>query len=174
MAARIEHGAVSAGDAAGAGAPRGDATGRAACVRDVLRARGLRYSRPREAILAYMAERPRHESAESLYQALRERGEDVSLSTVYLNLGVLVDAGLLRVFEGVQGESLYDASVEPHDHLVCRETGEVVDVPLPSVEGMPLPAFVKAYVERATGWVVDEVRLSLRGRPRADREVAED
>jgi Fur family transcriptional regulator, peroxide stress response regulator len=136
-------------------------------VRDVLRDRGLRYSRPREAILAYMAEAPRHASAESLYQALRDRGEDVSLSTVYLNLGVLVEAGLLREFKGVHGESLYDASVEPHYHLICRETGEVVDVPMPTVEGMTLGAFLKTYVERLTGWEVDEAHLSLRGRPRA-------
>jgi Fe2+ or Zn2+ uptake regulation protein len=108
------------------------ADGSEGAVREVLRDRGLRYSRPREAILAYMAEAPRHASAEALYQALRERGEDVSLSTVYLNLGVLVEAGLLREFKGVHGESLYDASVEPHYHLICRETGEVVDVPMPT------------------------------------------
>jgi Fur family transcriptional regulator, peroxide stress response regulator len=135
-------------------------------VRGVLRDRGLRYSRPREAILAYMAEAPRHVSAESLYQALRERGEDVSLSTVYLNLGVLVEAGLLREFKGVHGESLYDASVEPHYHLICRETGEVVDVPMPTIDGVALASFLKAYVERLTGWEVDEAHLSLRGRPR--------
>jgi Fur family transcriptional regulator, peroxide stress response regulator len=135
-------------------------------VRDVLRDRGLRYSRPREAILAFMAEAPRHVSAEALYQALRDRGEDVSLSTVYLNLGVLVEAGLLREFKGVHGESLYDASVEPHYHLICRETGEVVDVPMPTVDGVALASFLKAYVERITGWDVDEAHLSLRGRPR--------
>jgi Fur family transcriptional regulator, peroxide stress response regulator len=135
-------------------------------VRDMLRDRGLRYSRPREAILAYMADAPRHASAETLYQALRERGEDVSLSTVYLNLGVLVEAGLLREFKGVHGESLYDASVEPHYHLICRETGEVVDVPMPTVDGVALASFLKAYVERLTGWEVDETHLSLRGRPR--------
>jgi len=136
-------------------------------VRDVLRDRGLRYSRPREAILAYMAEAPRHASAEALYQALRDRGEDLSLSTVYLNLGVLVEAGLLREFKGVHGESLYDASVEPHYHLICRETGEVVDVPMPTIDGQALASFLKAYVERVTGWEVDEAHLSLRGRPRA-------
>jgi len=80
-------------------------------VREVLRACGLRYSRPREAILGYMGVEGRHESAESLYQALRDRGEDLSLSTVYLNLGVLVGAGLLREFVGARGEALYDLSL---------------------------------------------------------------
>lgn len=135
-------------------------------VREVLRACGLRYSRPREAILAYMGGGGRHESAESLYQALRDRGEDLSLSTVYLNLGVLVGAGLLREFVGARGESLYDGNVEPHYHLICGETGEVVDVPPPTIEGRSLGAFLKAYVERVTGWQVEEARLSLRGRPR--------
>ena len=135
-------------------------------VREVLRACGLRYSRPREAILAYMGGGGRHESAESLYQALRDRGEDLSLSTVYLNLGVLVGAGLLREFVGARGESLYDGNVEPHYHLICGDTGEVVDVPSPTIEGRSLGAFLKAYVERVTGWQVEEARLSLRGRPR--------
>lgn len=135
-------------------------------VREVLRACGLRYSRPREAILAYMGDGGRHESAESLYQTLRDRGEDLSLSTVYLNLGVLVGAGLLREFVGARGESLYDGNVEPHYHLICGDTGEVVDVPPPTIEGRSLGAFLKAYVERVTGWQVEEARLSLRGRPR--------
>jgi len=97
---------------------------------------------------------------------LRERGEDLSLSTVYLNLGVLAQAGLLREFKGANGESLYDSSVEPHYHLICRDTGQVVDVPLPTVGGMPLPAYLRAYVERVTGWQVEEAHLSLRGRRR--------
>jgi Fur family transcriptional regulator, peroxide stress response regulator len=150
----------------GTGPAREAASELEGAVRDVLRDRGLRYSRPREAILAFMAEAPRHVSAEALYQSLRERGEDLSLSTVYLNLGVLVEAGLLREFKGAQGESLYDASVEPHDHLICRETGEVVDVPMPLVDGVALPDFLRAHVERVTGWTVDEVHLSLRGRPK--------
>ncbi len=159
----------------GAGGTHAGAAGDAAddvesVVRDVLRDRGLRYSRPREAILAFMAEAPRHVSAESLYQALRDRGEDLSLSTVYLNLGVLVEAGLLREFKGAHGESLYDASVEPHYHLICRETGEVVDVPMPTIDGVALATYLKAYVERLTGWEVDEAHLSLQGRPRRPTE----
>lgn len=162
---RVLEGAPSvAGE--GAGPTREAASELEGAVREVLRDRGLRYSRPREAILAFMAEEPRHVSAEALYQSLRERGEDLSLSTVYLNLGVLVEAGLLREFKGAQGESLYDASVEPHDHLICRETGEVVDVPMPLVDGVALPDFLRAHVERVTGWTVDEVHLSLRGRPK--------
>lgn len=144
-------------------------------MRAMLREHGLRYSRPREAILMYMGEEPRHVSAEALFHALRERGEDLSLSTVYLNLGVLAEVGLLREFKGAHGESLYDSTVEPHHHLICPETGEVVDVPTPMIEGMPLGAYLKAYVERVTGWKVEGAHLSLRGRPlRGRRSEPED
>ena len=133
-------------------------------VREVLRRHRLRYSRPREVILRYLSERDRHVSAEGLFAALRRRGEDLSLSTVYLNLGVLARAGLLREFVGAGGEALYDSNVRDHYHLICRETGEVRDVPVPMIEGMSLGAFLRTYVEHVTGWQVEEPSVTLRGR----------
>ena len=141
-------------------------------VRSLLRTHGLRYSQPREAILEFFLAANRHVSAEGLYQALKERGEDLSLSTVYLNLGVLRDVGLLREFVGTGGESLYDSNVEPHYHLICTETGEVLDVPALEIDGVPLARFLKEKIEAATGWTVEEPRFDLRGRapePRTER-----
>lgn len=129
----------------------------------MLKARGLRYSRPREAILAFFGEGDRHVSAEDLYLALRQRGENLSLSTVYLNLNVLRDAGMVHEFQGAEGEKLYDSNVSPHYHLICRETGEVLDVPAPTVDGVPLGRFLQRKIEEATGWKVDEPRVQLRG-----------
>jgi Fe2+ or Zn2+ uptake regulation protein len=133
-------------------------------VRDVLRARGLRYSRPREVILQYLMERDRHVSAESLFVALKSQGEDLSLSTVYLNLGVLAKAGLVREFAGASGEALYDSNASHHYHLICRDSGEVLDVAAPIIDGRPLTAFLKEYVERLTGWEIEEPVVMLRGR----------
>jgi len=134
-------------------------------ARSVLKQRGLRYSRPREAILNFLLEEDRHVSAESLYLDLKKRGEELSLSTVYLNLSALADAGLVRTFQGATGQALYDSNVSPHYHVVCAETGEVQDVPAPKIDGVPLSRFLKEYVERETGWAVDEPRFSLTGRP---------
>lgn len=139
-------------------------------VRQVLKERGLRYSRPREAILAYLREEDRHVSAESLYLELKRRGEDLSLSTVYLNLAALTEAGLVCEFKGANGESLYDSNVTPHYHVVCKETGEILDVPAPMVDGKPLGRFLKEQIERATGWQVDEPQFSLSGTSPAARK----
>ena len=132
-------------------------------MRALLRRHGLRYSRPREAIMEIFRDRGSHVSAESLFHSLRERGEDVSLSTVYLNLNVLRDAGLVQEFRGVGGESLYDHNVDPHYHLICRETGNVVDVPAIEIDGVPLGRFLKERIEQETGWTIDEPRFDLRG-----------
>ena len=141
-------------------------------VREMLREHGLRYSRPRAAILGFFAEQDRHVSAEDLYVELKRRGSNLSLSTVYLNLNVLSGAGVVREFQGSQGQKLYDSNVTPHYHLICRETGEVRDVPAPTVDGVPLGRFLKRAIEEATGWEVEEPQLHLRGRsPKAqDRQ----
>lgn len=130
----------------------------------MLRQHGLRYSRPRAAIVGFFAEEDRHVSAEDLYVELKRRGSDLSLSTVYLNLHVLCDAGVVREFQGSEGQKLYDSNVTPHYHLICRETGEVLDVPAPTVDGVPLGRFLKQTIEAATGWQVEEPQLHLRGR----------
>lgn len=132
-------------------------------VRAVLKSNGLRYSRPREVILGFLLEEDRHVSAESLYLNLKQRGEDLSLSTVYLNLSALADAGLVCAFRGASGESLYDSNVSPHYHVVCKETGAILDVPAPIVDGKPIGRFLKEAIEAATGWQVDEPHLSLSG-----------
>lgn len=140
-------------------------------VREVLRQHGLRFSRPREAILGFLREEDRHVSAESLYLNLKQRGEDLSLSTVYLNLAALSAAGLVCEFRGANGESLYDSNVSAHYHVVCKETGEILDVPAPLVDGKPLGQFLKETVEAATGWQVDEPHFSLSGvSPKARRD----
>ena len=142
-------------------------------VRDVLRARGLRYSAPRRVILGFLSEQDRHVSAESLYLALKQRGEELSLSTVYLNLGVLAEAGLVREFRGASGEALYDSNPSEHYHVICPETGEVRDVPVPMIDGAPLGDFLKSYVATQTGWEIDEPVVTLRGRAR-DASGADD
>ncbi len=149
---------VAAEPVAGAGGAHAPADPRV-----VLKEHGLRFSRPRELILGHLLAENQHVSAEGLYLALKQRGENLSLSTVYLNLGVLAEAGLVREFKGSAGQSLYDSNVSDHFHVVCRETGSILDVPTPMVDGKPLGRYLKEAIEAATGWQVDEPQLSLTG-----------
>jgi hypothetical protein len=61
-----------------------------------LRARGLRLTRPRRLVLETVQGGTQHPSAYSVYNRVRRRLPHVSLGTVYRNLRLLVETGLLR------------------------------------------------------------------------------
>ena len=96
-----------------------------------LKKAGLKVTAPRLKILAMLSdasEQGDHLSAEDLYQRLRDTGEDIGLATVYRVLTQFEGAGLVtrHNFEG--GHSVFELDDgEHHDHMVCVETGEVVE-----------------------------------------------
>lgn len=132
-------------------------------LREVLQNHGLRYSRPRQTILHFFGERDMHVSAEDLYLELKKRGENLSLSTVYLNLGVLKQAGLVREFSGIGGEALYDSNVGPHHHLICTGCGAVLDVPEITIEETKVAELLKNHAQASSGWQVGEPSIELHG-----------
>lgn len=88
---------------------------------------GLKITMPRLKILQILEQsRDHHLSAESVYKALLDMGEDVGLATVYRVLTQFEAAGLVarHNFEG--GHSVFELSQgEHHDHLVCVKCGRV-------------------------------------------------
>lgn len=131
--------------------------------RSILRDYGLRFSRPRELIFNFFREKDSHVSAELLYLTLRDRGENISLSTVYLNLNVLKNAGLIREFDGLNGEAVYDSNISPHYHLICKSCGNILDVPVEAVHGLLPAPLLKKNAENFSGWQIDEPKLDLQG-----------
>ena len=94
-----------------------------------LRKAGLKVTLPRMKILQQLeSSGERHLSAEDIYKALMDTGEDVGLATVYRVLTQFEQAGIVlrHNFEG--GSAAFElADEEHHDHMVCMETGEVVE-----------------------------------------------
>ena len=131
-------------------------------IRTLLNEHGLRYSRPRAVVLSYFREGAKHVTAEHLHLALQARGHTLSLSTVYLNLGALKQAGVIREFRGNGGEAVYDSNVALHYHLVCRCCGAVTDLPNGVVTGETVQ-FYRGQIEAHSGWHVDEPNLNFYG-----------
>lgn len=92
-----------------------------------LREAGLKVTVPRLKILRMLESSPqRHMSAEDVYRALLETGEDLNLATVYRVLTQFETAGLVsrQHFEG--GHSTFELdSGEHHDHIFCVACGRV-------------------------------------------------
>ena len=95
---------------------------------------GLKYSRQREAVLDYLHSTTSHPTAETIYLALRRQFPKISLGTVYRNLNLLAEQGeILRLSCG-DGVEHFDATVEPHNHFICRKCGSVIDLQMKSID----------------------------------------
>ncbi|WP_414500567.1 ferric iron uptake transcriptional regulator [Zymobacter sp. IVIA_12111.31 C1] len=104
-----------------------------------LRQAGLKVTLPRLKILqileATREEEELHLSAEDVYKALLDAGEDVGLATVYRVLTQFEAAGLVvrHNFDG--GHAVFEMSPEDHhDHMLCLESGEVIEFFDPEIE----------------------------------------
>lgn len=96
-----------------------------------LRRAGLKVTLPRVKILQLLEQAEadnQHLSAEEVYRSLMEAGEDVGLATVYRVLTQFESAGLVDRHNFETGHSVFElASEDHHDHMVCTETGQVIE-----------------------------------------------
>ncbi|MDJ0700232.1 MAG: ferric iron uptake transcriptional regulator [Woeseiaceae bacterium] len=94
-----------------------------------LRNAGLKVTLPRLKILEILeSSKQRHMSAEDIYKELLASGADIGLATVYRVLTQFEAAGLVtrHNFEG--GHSVFELDDgDHHDHMVCVETGDVIE-----------------------------------------------
>jgi Fur family peroxide stress response transcriptional regulator len=116
-----------------------------------------RFSRKREAILNSLRSTKSHPSAEWLYQTLKPEYPDLSMGTVYRNLSVFKDEGLVITVGVVAGQERYDADVTPHTHFVCKKCTAVIDL-----ENLNLDEHIDEVVSRQ-GYRVDSHELIFHG-----------
>lgn len=87
-----------------------------------------RTSKKRQSIYDALCATTAHPSAEQLYAQLKPEMPDLSLGTVYRNLNVLIEDGLIITVGNVNGEVRYDANTSNHSHFICTKCGRVDDV----------------------------------------------
>ena len=114
--------------------------------------------RKRNAILSYLQATNEHPSAEMVYLGVKQDCPDISLATVYRNLALFRDQGLVQCVGTVKGVERFDGNTAPHVHFFCTECGSVLD--LPEVEA---PAQLSEAVENGTGGKVNMYSLSFAG-----------
>ena len=94
-----------------------------------LKKAGLKVTLPKVKILQILESAPEwHMTAEDIYQALRDAEEDVGIATVYRVLTQFEAAGLITRHSFDNGPAVYELDRgDSHDHMVCTETGRVVE-----------------------------------------------
>ncbi len=90
----------------------------------------LKRSRQREAILKELCSRFDHPTADELYNQLRKSLPSISLGTVYRNLSLLSNEGMIRKISCGTADH-FDGNPKPHYHFSCTGCGRVYDLDMP-------------------------------------------
>ncbi len=69
-----------------------------------------------------------HPSPESIYEKVRVEIPSLSLATVYKNIHVFLEAGLLREVSPFHGTLRLEGTLEDHHHLVCTRCKTIIDL----------------------------------------------
>lgn len=114
--------------------------------------------RKRTAILTCLRQSKAHPSAEDIYHSLQQEHSDISLASVYRNIKLFKDEGLIISLGTVNGVERLDGCVEPHVHFACNSCGAVLDVPEAAV-----PLSIARSTEESLHCRVDDTRLVMTG-----------
>lgn len=98
---------------------------------DELKKAGLKATLPRIKIMQVLASttyQDVHFSAEDIYKELLKMEEDIGLATVYRVLTQFESAGIVKKHHFEDNRAVYEIiSDEHHDHMVCVDTGNVLE-----------------------------------------------
>jgi Fur family ferric uptake transcriptional regulator len=124
-----------------------------------LRGQGHRVTQERLALFDEIFAQHKHIDAEELLGAMKARGLKISRATVYRNLDLLVECGLVRKQRLGRDRFLYEHihGGQNHDHLVCTECGRVVEFVSPGI------AALQGEICRAHGFLASRHTLQISG-----------
>lgn len=98
-----------------------------------------------------------HPTAEDVYNVIVQYMPDVSLRTVYRNLNKLADSGELRKIQVANGPDRFDSTLAPHQHILCTECGEFIDIFLENED------IITVKLKGLCGYEITDVDIVFRG-----------
>ncbi|MEJ2656835.1 MAG: transcriptional repressor [Desulfobacterales bacterium] len=84
----------------------------------------------RKTILNILKQTKSHPSADEIYELVRKEIPRISLGTVYRNLEVLVDTGMIQKLELGGTIKRFDWNPKKHYHIRCLVCGQIDDAPI--------------------------------------------
>jgi Fe2+ or Zn2+ uptake regulation protein len=135
----------------------------------LLRAEGLRVTSQRSLLLEIMRESKGHLDAGEIYRRARAQDPRISLSTVYRNLNLLKDLGVITELHLDEEHHHYELRDEAeHYHLICSSCQRVVEF-----DSSSMGALIQQ-TSAEKGFLIEHVHIDLVGlcqdcRARSDR-----
>lgn len=88
----------------------------------------MRLTTQRQVILEELGKVKTHPTANEVYDMVRRRLPRIGLGTVYRNLELMADNGIILKVEVGGTQKRFDATVTPHYHIRCSSCGKVNDI----------------------------------------------
>jgi Fur family ferric uptake transcriptional regulator len=85
-------------------------------------------TKQRQLILDELSKVKSHPTADELYQMVRKQMPKISLGTVYRNLEILSDSGVIQKIDVGGTQKRFDADISNHPHIRCVKCGKVADL----------------------------------------------
>ncbi|RIW32345.1 transcriptional repressor [Bacillus salacetis] len=124
---------------------------------DTLKETGVRITPQRHAILEYLIHSMAHPTADDIYKALEGKFPNMSVATVYNNLRVFREVGLVKELTYGDASSRFDYVTTDHYHVICDECGKIVDFHYPGLDE------VEQLASHVTGFKVRNHRMEIYG-----------
>lgn len=112
----------------------------AACVEQ-----GVKLTHQRMEIFRELASTEEHPDTATLYARVKRRIPTISLDTVYRNLKLLAEHGIITAVGMSQDRQRFDANMDEHHHFVCVKCGMVRDFHTASMGPLATPEEAKSF-----------------------------
>jgi Fe2+ or Zn2+ uptake regulation protein len=105
---------------------------------EIFRTNNLKVTPQRQLLFRLMHGNEGHPTADGLFARASDQMPGISLRTVYQTLTDLVIMGELRSLDLGTGAVRFDPNTDDHHHVVCDRCGDVRDVYVSGVDGLPV------------------------------------
>ncbi|MCE5200522.1 MAG: transcriptional repressor [Armatimonadota bacterium] len=117
----------------------------------------LRTSRQRRVILDELRKVTSHPTADEVYEMVRKKLPHISLGTVYRNLEVMSESGIVLKLHVGEAQKRFDGNPANHYHVKCSHCGRVDDV------DMAMLSNIEKAAESATGYEINSHNVEFIG-----------
>lgn len=88
----------------------------------------VRMTKQREVILEELSKVTSHPTADEVYEMVKKKLPRISLGTIYRNLEILSECGMIKKMEIGGMQKRFDATIENHYHIRCTVCGRIDDI----------------------------------------------
>lgn len=125
---------------------------------ETLKKSGVRITPQRHAVLEFLLTSMTHPTADEIYKALEDKFPNMSVATVYNNLRILREIGLVRELTYGDDSSRFDSNMNDHYHIICEDCGKIVDFHYPTLDE------IESLAEKVSGFDISHHRMELYGK----------